>query len=306
MVSHRPILVTGSPRSGTTWAGRMLSQAPSMRYVHEPFNISRRPCYCGIKFEYWFHYLSLQNRLLFDSHLKHTIFPAFNRIALVNLVTEIAQTRRIQPLSRYLQSYLSYRVLVKDPLALFSAETLADLFGMDVIVLIRHPAAIVNSYKALKWTHPFSHFLMQAELMEEHLSPFSQEIEDFVKKDYDIVDQISLLWKLIHHMILKFQKTHSDWVFIRYEDLVLDPIENYRKIFHRIKLPFSRHIQAVIQFHSLQNHQPNTDLPYAIKQNPHQVLSKWRTSLTSEEVHRIQGRVESVSHAFYSEQEWNL
>jgi len=283
----------------------MLSQAPFARYVHEPFNITMPPCRCGIKFEYWFHYLSPQNQMLFDDHLKHTIFPAFNRIALINLLTEITQTRRMRPLLKYLQSYVSYRVVVKDPLALFSAETLANSFSMDVIVLIRHPAAVVSSYRSLKWTHSFSHFLSQGNLMEEHLFPFRNEIEDFAKKDYDILDQISLLWKLIHYMILKFQKTNSDWVFVRYEDLAMEPIEGFRKIFERIKLPFSERTQATIRAQSLQNSHPNTTVPYAIKQHSHQAAFKWKKSLTPKELYRIQRRVESISSAFYSEQDWN-
>jgi len=36
---RKPILVTGSHRSGTTWAGRSLVLAPNTAYIHEPFNI---------------------------------------------------------------------------------------------------------------------------------------------------------------------------------------------------------------------------------------------------------------------------
>lgn len=304
MVSHRPILVTGSPRSGTSWVGRMLSQAPFVRYVHEPFNISKRACRCGIKFDYWFHYLSPENSHLFYDHLKHTIFPSFSRIGLLNLVTAIARTRRVRPITGYLQSYLSYRVVVKDPLAVFSAKTLADLFNMDVVLLIRHPAAVVNSYKALNWTHPFSHFMRQVELMEEHLSPFRREIEDFAQKDYDIVDQISLLWKLIHHMIIKFQATNSDWVSVRYEDLALAPIDGFRTVFERTGLPFSKDTKAVIEAHNLRNLQSNTTRPYAIKQNRQHVTSKWKKALTPQELYRLRRRVEPIASAFYSEQDW--
>lgn len=98
MISRKPILVTGSPRSGTSRVGRMIGQVPSVRYVHEPFNISGRPCRCGVKFYYWFHYLSSESRLFLQSHLKHTIFPAYNRIGLLNLITEILQSKRIRPL----------------------------------------------------------------------------------------------------------------------------------------------------------------------------------------------------------------
>ncbi|HET9905770.1 MAG TPA: sulfotransferase, partial [Anaerolineales bacterium] len=301
----KPIMVTGSPRSGTSWTGRIVSQSPFIRYVHEPFNIGGRPCHCGIKFDSWFYYLSRKNRRLFDQHLNHTIFPAFSRIALVNLISEISQTRRIRPLFKYLQSYLPHRVLLKAPFALFSTEALADNFRMDVIVLIRHPAAVVNSYKALNWSHPFSHFLSQAELMDDHLFPFRMEIEDFSKNEYDIVDQISLLWKLIHFMIHKFQKTHSDWVFVRHEDLALEPIEGFRTIFRRINLPFTRYTEAVIRAHNIGNPQSNTTHPYAIKQNGNQVVSKWKKALTSDEIYRIQRMVEPVSSEFYSEQDWN-
>ena len=40
------------------------------------------------------------------------------------------------------------RVVMKDPLAFFSAEWLMQNFGMTVVVLIRHPAAFVASLKA--------------------------------------------------------------------------------------------------------------------------------------------------------------
>ena len=283
----------------------MISRAPLVHHVHEPFNISSPPCRCGVNFKYWFYYLSSTGLHHFEEHLKHTIYPAYSWVGWLNVFMDVRQSKRIRPLSNYLQSYLSHRVVVKDPIAVFSAETLAKRFDMDVIVLIRHPAAIVNSYKALNWSHPFSHFLSQTELMEEHLFPFRNEIEDFAKEDYEIVDQIALLWKLIHYMILKFQKTNSHWVFVRYEDLVLDPSEGFRKIFEQVKLPFSERTQAAIRAHSLRNPEQNTTVPYAIKRNPHQVASKWKKSLTANEVYRVQKRVEPISSAFYSEQDWN-
>lgn len=41
------------------------------------------------------------------------------------------------------------RPLVKDPFALFSAEWFADNFDAEVIVIVRHPAAVVSSIKRL-------------------------------------------------------------------------------------------------------------------------------------------------------------
>lgn len=36
--NKNPILVTGSPRSGTTWIGKMLSFGDNVHHIYEPFN----------------------------------------------------------------------------------------------------------------------------------------------------------------------------------------------------------------------------------------------------------------------------
>ena len=304
MPSTKPILITGSPRSGTSWVGRIIEHVPFVRYIHEPFNISGRPCQCGMRFPYWFYYVSTTNSHNFAEHLKHVMYPAYSRVGLLNLITEMAQSRRIRPLLKYLRSYRFHKVVVKDPLAVFSAETLACLFDMNVIVLIRHPAAIVSSYKGLNWTHPFSHFLDQPQLMEEHLSPFRAEIEDFSRKEYDIVDQVALLWKLIHYMILKYKNTRPDWVYVRFEDLASDPVYGFQSLFNRLDLPFSEHIQTAIRTHSLKTPVSETIPPYAVKQNSAQVIHKWKKHLFPTEINRIRKRVEEVSSYFFSHSEW--
>lgn len=304
MVSTKPILATGMPRSGTTWLGRMISYAPTVRYIHEPFNISASPCCCGVNFDYWFFYLSSQNRQKYNEHLKHIIYPSYNWVGFANTISEIARQRRARILMNYLRSYLAYRPLVKDPLAVFSAGTLADHFNMDVVVLIRQPAAVVNSYKMLNWGHPFSHFLNQPELMEEHLQPFRSEIEDFAKTEHSTIDQVALLWKLVHHMIIKYKEMYPQWTFVRYEDLASDPIGMYQEIFTKLGLPFTEQNHISIQEHGLPEPRTEVTEPYSIKQDPSQVVSRWKRNLTASEIDRIRRRVEDVSSSFYSDDDW--
>ncbi|MCF8233846.1 MAG: hypothetical protein K9G67_15655 [Bacteroidales bacterium] len=35
----KEILVTGAHRSGTTWVGHVMREAPEVHYIHEPFNV---------------------------------------------------------------------------------------------------------------------------------------------------------------------------------------------------------------------------------------------------------------------------
>lgn len=305
MVAGKSILITGIPRSGTTWVGRMVAQAPQVRYIHEPFNITGRSCACGVKFDKWFYYISQENECRFLEHLSHTINPSVNHYGLLNLTREVWSTRRVQPVRRYVKSFLrGHRPLIKGPLALFSAAWLASVFDMEVIVVIRHPAAVVASYKQLNWSHPFSHFLEQPLLMREHLAPFETEIRDFANNEYDLVDQAALLWKLTHYMILKYRQTRPHWIFIRHIDLSRDPINGFQRIFSKLNLPFSDRNSQTIQNHSVAPNPTRSADPYSVKRDSKQMISNWKSQLTPAEIERVRARVEDISKEFYSDEDW--
>ena len=303
-MNEKAILVTGSPRSGTTWVGRTIAKAPSVHYIHEPFNISRLPCHCGVRFDYWFYYVSSVNESDFLEHLVHTIHPTINRISLLNLIAELKATKRIRPLRNYVRLLFKHRPLVKAPLAVFSAQWLAETFDMDVVIVIRHPAAVVNSYKTLKWQHPFSHFLKQPALMAEHLADFAVEITDFIQNDYDIIDQTAMLWKLIHHMILKYRQIKPEWIFVYHRDLSLDPIYGFQTIFDRMSLSFSDKVRRAIESYSAPINPIEAVNPYSTRRQSEQTIWSWKDQLTPEEICRIRRRVEPVSQAFFKEEDW--
>ena len=304
MFTDKPILITGLPRSGTTWVGRMIAQVPSVRYIHEPFNISNWQCACGIDFEYWFRYISQENEANFYQHFVHTFGPAFNRFNLLNVLIEMRATRRLRPLINYARSLKASRVLIKDPLAIFSTEWLATKFDMDVIVVIRHPAAIVSSYKRLNWSHSFSQFLAQPLLMKDHLHPFEAEIRDFADNFYDIVDQAALLWKLIYYQVEKYQENHKNWLFVNYEELAHNPIDSFQTIFEKLNLEYTERVSQALHIHSNSINPVNSSDPYSIKRDSKQTILDWKKSLTSREIERIRTRVEDVASLFYSDDDW--
>ncbi|MFO7950790.1 MAG: hypothetical protein R6U36_10530 [Candidatus Fermentibacteraceae bacterium] len=56
--------------------------------------------------------------------------------------------------------------LFKDPIALMSAEWVADRFDARVVISVRHPAAYVNSVRRLDWRTPVEDFTEQPRLLE--------------------------------------------------------------------------------------------------------------------------------------------
>lgn len=142
----------------------MLALTEDTLVAHEPFNI-----------EPWAYAL--------DGLAKHwfTYAPALPQDAALEAFEKVLRrrTRKI-----FLKNQPPYwfpplrrgRLIVKDPIAALSSDWLGRNFDLEVVVLVRHPAAFAASLKRLNWRHPFEHFLKQEMLMERHLDSYRAEI----------------------------------------------------------------------------------------------------------------------------------
>jgi hypothetical protein len=308
MTSTKPILITGSHRSGSTWVGKMIAEAPSVIYIHEPFNkdFPPGPGICSAKFENWFTYVTHENESNFYKPLKNTIELRYD---LFNALRSIKSKKDIKYLKEYV-IFFKHRLqgstpIIKDPLALFSAEWLAERFNMNVVVLIRHPAAFVSSLKKKGWKYSFSQFLEQPLLLKNHLYPFEAEIREYTARKQDIVNQAILLWRIIHYMIIQYQEKHKDWIFIRHEDISRDPLQGFQTLFSKLNLEFSEHAKEVIkQYSSSENPREAVNNKTFLMRNSELNIWNWRDRLASSEVEKVRNGVEDVSKVFYSDQDW--
>lgn len=298
--SRRPILVTGSHRSGSSWVGKMISLSPSVAYINEPFNIEHTPRVCRANFRYWFTHICESNQSTYFRDIRDCLdfkYPMSAALRSSKSAKDLAKL--VRDFAIFAASRVSRkRPLLKDPIALFSAEWLASTFDMDVIVLIRHPAAFAGSLKSSQWTHPFNHFLEQPLLMERHLSGYRREIEEYSKNEKPILDQAILLWNLIHHMILEYSKRHPNWTFVRHEDLSENPLDEFRSIYSKLALEFPNDIEHRIQSFCTADHSKG------IKRDSKSNRWSWKMRLTAEEISAIRNRTQEVADAFYSAADW--
>jgi len=286
----------------------MIAASPAIGYINEPFNINRgHRGICGARFPYWFMYVTGENQFAYYEHIKNTIEFRYN------IIGALKETRSLGDARRVFREYKTFSIsrfcnvtpLVKDPIAVLSAEWLANTFGMDVLVLIRHPAAFTSSLKRLNWAHPFSHFLQQPLLMRDHLRPFEVQIREYANEEHDIIDQAILLWKIIHSVIIKYRAHHKDWIFLRHEDISRDPLGHFRNLFGRFDLDFSLRVKSVIQEYS--NPSNPTEAPEGdsfLKRDSRANVWNWKNRLTDSEIDRIREQIESISGAFYSDADW--
>jgi hypothetical protein len=129
----------------------MIAAAPSTAFLFEPFNIRMN----GEKITYWYTYISENNERYYYKYIKDTISFRHNIISLIN------KSRNSRDIIHEMKKHviywkyylLEYRPIIKDPFAVFSSEWLVSKFDMDIIIMIRHPAAFAGSLKQKDWQY---------------------------------------------------------------------------------------------------------------------------------------------------------
>ncbi len=291
--SPKPILVTGSHRSGSTWIGKVISSSPSVRYVHEPFNIDKK--FTVPPFRYWFEYIGHHNddnyRQLVLRYLKSYFKAGFK------YNPPVANPYQWTKESR---SRLLRRTLIKDPIALFSAGWIFDQINCHVIVSIRHPAAFIASLKVKDWSFPFGHFERQDALMNNLLSPYASSINEILRNPSDIIAEGILLWNCLYSVVMRYEEMYGDqWYFIKHEDLSRNVDDEFIKIFDYLNLPMTKEVSEEIAKTTSGNSEG--ELIRDSKKN----IQSWKERLSNEEIHRIKIETKEVWSRYYTEADWD-
>lgn len=154
---HRyTIFVAGTGRSGTTWLANILNFRNEFRYIFEPFDAGRVELWIGLSSIQYLQPDEIDNRYL---HAATAIVSGRYRSRWTD-----AFNRRI----------ISRRRLVKAIRANLLLRWLhANFPGIPIILLLRHPCAVVNSWLHLDWPPSIEEtFLEQPRLVEDYLHPY--------------------------------------------------------------------------------------------------------------------------------------
>jgi len=301
----KPILVTGSHRSGSTWVGQMLATAPHIAYIQEPFNIGINIGTIPTILPLWFQNITDKEAELYKSIFEDLMqykYPLINNINKTKSLRHAAQIVKGQGL--FLWYKMNNRIpLLKDPIAIFSAEWLSATFDMNVVVLIRHPAAFCSSLKIKDLQFDFSN-LQQESLINGRLLKYKDEIQEYSTNKKDLIDQAILLWNIIHHTINIYKSKHPEWIFVRHEDLSKNPIDEFQDLYNKLNLQFTDTVKTRI-LKSTGNHNPveqksKNEFVRDSKKN----IYNWKKRLTKQEIDYIKDETSEIAPLFYSETEW--
>ena len=302
-----PILVTGSHRSGTTWTGRMLALSPNVGYIHEPFNPQRWPGWVRTQLPHWFLHITKENEAAYGRLIEDVLRFRYPLRGLVKAddARHLGQVAAELPLSLWYRAR-RMRPLLKDPIAIMSAEWLAERFGARVVVMIRHPAAFAGSLKRLGWHFDFENWRDQPSLLRDLVAPYEDRIRAFAKERPDIIEQSILMWNVIHHVIIGYRERHPDWTFVRHEDLSEEPLKGFRDLFERLDLTWDGIVEDAIVRYSTDESRKEvpTYLHRTVRRDSRAARWTWTKRLGPEEQERIREGTAEVAAAFYGEEDW--
>lgn len=297
MDKPKPILISGSHRSGTTWVGKILAQHRKVFYYYEPFNINARSREIPIK--YWYEYVTEEKDAKNSGKYSEYIGEYLSGNALFNLKDYISIKKYWLPLQHNLWQLNAPVKLLKDPLALFAAEWIFQTFQTKNIVLIRHPAAFALSIMEKNWLHDFNHFLAQDDLMSQYLEKHRPELQQLTTSE-DIIAHAILLWNIIHAYIYTLQQKYApEWFFVTHEAISMSPLKKFEEIFAFADLDFTEKIKKTIQ----NTTQAKTTWTHQYRDTKVNV-AKWKNKLQATEIERIKEGTREVWQYFYTEEDW--
>ncbi len=246
-VRPAPLLVTGLPRSGTSWAGKMLAAGGGLVYVNEPLNPQHPPGHSpgvlNATVTHRFQYICPDNEEPWLSAFTDTVTLRYRFLA------ELRRNHSPYDLARMAKYGTAFtigrlrarRALLDDPFALFSAGWFRRRLGCRVIILIRDPVSFVGSWHRLGWSVDSRELLGQPLLLRDH------PVVGSLPVDADRIASAAALWRVARDVIAALAANDDGIRLVRYEDLARDPLATYRELYDWCGLTWSAKAAARIR-----------------------------------------------------------
>ena len=241
--ARRPVLVTGSHRSGSTWIGRLLAAADELHYVQEPFNIVAHQRWMHPRPEHQFLHVTDANEASWLAPVQQVVDLNYPLGAHLARRPGLKMSRRASRVA--LDARRARRsgaaAMIKDPIAVFSTPWIARRFDAVPVVMVRDAVPFVGSLLDRGWSFDFSHWTAQPTLMAE-LDPWTDEIERMATQPGELIDQAILMWNAIYGFVAGLPaaleplgiQAHIE----AYETIASNPLVEVEHLYGRLGLEF--------------------------------------------------------------------
>lgn len=238
------LVVTGLPRAGTSWVGKMLQASGEVVYVNEPMNPNhppgRSPGVLDARITRQFQYISAEDDDIWRPAFEKTLALRYGFAA------ELRQNRSTYDLARMVKYGTAFtvgrwrhrRAMIDDPYALLATGWLVQELGCTAVVLVRDPVSFVGSWKALNYQQHFHELLEQPLLVRDHLGPYVERMRSLIGSP-DWLARTALLWEATTDIVDRAFRPLPGVHVASYESLVRDPMGGFADLYGKLGLSWS-------------------------------------------------------------------
>lgn len=229
-MTRAPLLVTGLPRTGTSWVGKMLEASREVVYVNEPLNPSHPPGHSPGVLDatvgHQYQYICRDNEAVWLPAFRRTVGLRYGWLA------ELRRNRHPYDLARLAKYGTSFtvgrvrkrRALLDDPFAVLSVRWLVERLGARAVVLVRDPVAMVASYRRLGWRVRLAELLAQPLLVRDLLGDDATALRELAADTgVDEVTRAAHLWRTVYGIVDRHYRRLPGVMIQPYEEVVRAP-----------------------------------------------------------------------------------
>ncbi|HZB13541.1 MAG TPA: sulfotransferase [Chryseolinea sp.] len=276
----KSMMIFGEPRSGTTWLMELLSNYKKCIVIWEPLNPRHGVVPVNLKNE---------TRIFENPGNKSSLLEKFI-IDVLTLKKINSWTMNYATLTSILSSSNTLTKFVRGTLLL---PWITDIFSFAYkpVFIIRHPIAMTLSQ--MKGALDIKKEMMSSSVFKCIYPSRHEEYQAFINGLNSELARLVAMWCLYHKYILDFQNQKGTLIVIFYEDLLVNPKEELRKIISSWKLDL--HID------SLDLRKPSqSDFSKQLKADPMAQLTKWQQEISLDEISDVQSILDYFEIGIYN------
>lgn len=307
-----PIFLFGSPRSGTSWLGRIFDSHPDTVYRHEPDAVVPG---AGVPFVMRHEEIDglvpsfrpyVEQWLTLNSARCNGLLPQFpkrwrgavaqsGRLGMVYLYRVLDRVARSAsfanrfPIPDFAASGAMPVPVAKSVNSLGRLPLLAQTVrDCRIVLIVRHPGGVVSSglrgFRLGKMGEPspFPEWL--------DLSPARQrELTQDMLAGWSHLETLSWQWLLFNEYVLNKLNDDERFMVIRYEDLCDDPHAVTQSMFEHARLEMSQQTREFID--ACINYTGTSPGYFQTIRNPRTAMNRWKDELNDEQQAQIEALV---------------
>lgn len=280
---RRPIFLVSMPRSGSSWIGEMLAQAPEAAYLREPLNQAWLREHAGS---------GNSVTTYIDPDAPLTVYSQPAREAFTGLPlfgSSVVQFPAQWPVTRRNNRQLIVKEV--NPLCL---EWIIGEYNPKILLLFRHPAAVALSRWRMGWR---SIGLEQSHVFHPRLLARYGDSIEYLKTAKGFWEKEGARQGFITKYACDIVRSCDDHLILYYEDMCRDHERQFRRLYEFCGLTMTKSAFSTIRDHSLRG---DPSMQSSTFRNSQDMEFSWQHEINRDSLQKIWDFYEKFDLSLYN------